>query len=719
MNDLFLLAINLTRRCNLACEHCYLDAETLKYGGENELKTAEVCKLLDDVAARSNETMVVLTGGEPLVRRDLEEMLSHGNALGLSMVVGTNGALLTDRRVQSLKAAGAMGMGISLDSLDPERHDKFRGQPGSWAKTLAGMDACRRHELPFQVHFSVTETNADEVPAMIDFTRSVGARVLNIFFLICTGRGESMSDITPYRYEQVLQQLVAAQANYPDLIIRARCAPHYKRVAFQQDPTSPLTRAEGYEGGGCLAGIHYCRITPEGAVTACPYIPDEEGSLREQGFWDIWDESATFKQLRDPTLEGKCGECEFQKLCGGCRARPLAMGGTLMDTDPWCAYEPQGGAIIEPLQVEENENISWHPDAEVRLSRIPPFLRKMVKKRADTHAQEQGEQEVTVEHLATLSARRFSGGGMPKPPFPIGESGSALGSEEQPTEPESQFAWTQEAITHLEAMPAFLQDGVRQVAEDVARDEGRLEVNMKLLQRLEEEDEPGRKLDWETEADTLLASLLDLKSPQIRLFVQPTVEAAAEREAKLRHKAVREETGHVPATVTVMPEDVEKVLTTHTAGVEWAAEALARVESAPEFVRGGIKKAAEFNARREGISEISSNDLTRFRNRAMMKAVKRMKAFGMTELSFEGFDVAREQIPRLQDNPQAVKRFASIKGYVEGHQLPEGGLGKISQDLLDQMKADLASNARAQHEPVNEEPNETNVIPFDREGKQP
>ena len=126
-NDLYLLAVNLTRRCNLACAHCYLDAETLKQGNADELKTTEVKTLLDQVASRGTDTMVVLTGGEPLLRRDLEEMVAHGNALGLSMVAGTNGVALTDRRAKSLLAAGVMGMGISLDSLDPDRHDESRG----------------------------------------------------------------------------------------------------------------------------------------------------------------------------------------------------------------------------------------------------------------------------------------------------------------------------------------------------------------------------------------------------------------------------------------------------------------------------------------------------------------------------------------------------------------------------------------------------------------
>ena len=413
-NELFLLAINLTKRCNLACAHCYMDADTMKYGGENELTTEEVRNLLEDIADHSTETMVVLTGGEPLLRGDLEELVSHGTKLGLSMVVGTNGVALSDKRVQSLKASGAIGTGISIDSLDPEKHDAFRGLPGAWEKTMNGIDACKRHDLSFQIPFSVTESNAEEVPAMIDFARVSGARVLNVFFLLCTGRGESMSDISPVSYEWVLNQLVAAQEQSPDLLIRARCAPHYNRIAYQRNPGSTLTRAAGYEGGGCLAGVHYCRITPDGGVTACPYIPEEEGSIREMKFWDIWNKSPTFKALRNPSLQGKCSSCEFQKLCGGCRARPLAMGGNLMDEDPWCIHVPDGSAIIQPL-LEQPINIAWSEGAKKRISRVPAFLRKMVKHRAESYVHELGLDMVTEEHLATLSAKRFGTSGPPRP----------------------------------------------------------------------------------------------------------------------------------------------------------------------------------------------------------------------------------------------------------------------------------------------------------------
>lgn len=413
-HDLYLLAINLTHRCNLHCAHCYLDAHARRYA-DDELNTVEVELVLDEVASRGTETMVVLTGGEPLLRHDLEDIVAFGAQRGLAMVVGTNGTVLTDRRVHALKQAGLLGVGISVDSLDPEYHDRFRGLPGSWEKTMAGIESCRRHDLSFQIHFSVTDANAHELPAMFDFARAASARVLNIFFLVCTGRGQSMSDISAQRYEQILHELVEAQVRYADLIIRARCAPHYKRVAHQRNPDSLLNRMSGQEGDGCIAGTHYCRITPEGAVTACPYIPDEEGSIREQPFLQIWDHAAGFTRLRSPVLQGKCGACEYRQLCGGCRARPLALGGDLMDADPLCTYVPQDSVVIAPLLEGEATGIRWSDEATRRLAHVPAFVRRLVKKRAEAFVAELGEQVITPQHLSVLSARRFGGN---KPPWP-------------------------------------------------------------------------------------------------------------------------------------------------------------------------------------------------------------------------------------------------------------------------------------------------------------
>ena len=423
----FLVALNLTRRCNLRCAHCYLDAGTRKDGGLRELRTKEVTGLLDQIAALSDETMVVLTGGEPLLRPDILPLARHAADAGLMVVVGTNGTLLDESRVAALQEAGVRAVGISLDSLDPGHHDGFRGRPGSWAKTMAGIDACRRGGLMFQLHFSVTDDNVHELDDMIAFACSAGAAVLNVFFLVCTGRGESVTNVSSEVHDRVLRRVAEAARDERDLVVRARCAPHFKRMALEMDPPLPVTLRDGYDAGGCLAGTRYCRVTPEGELTACPYMETPVGSLRAQDFGSLWREAPLFQQLRAPKLEGRCGSCEYAKLCGGCRARPLARSGELMGEDFLCSYQPQGEAVIEPLP-DPGTTVAWTPEAEARLERVPSFVRRFVRRRAEDHAREVKAEAVTVEHLQTLARRRFGAGGPPGAtgggPFPRPEKPS-------------------------------------------------------------------------------------------------------------------------------------------------------------------------------------------------------------------------------------------------------------------------------------------------------
>ncbi|HEB79552.1 MAG TPA: radical SAM protein [Rhodospirillales bacterium] len=421
----FLVALNLTRRCNLNCAHCYLDAGTRMRGG-GEMSTGEVKAVLDGIASLSDEAMVVLTGGEPMLRPDTPELARHASGLGLMVVVGSNGTLIDTARAAELKEAGVIGAGISLDSLDPAYHDGFRGRPGSWEKTMASLDACRKVGLGFQIHFSVMDGNAHELDDMIAFARSAGALVLNVFFLVCTGRGEKAADISKETHEKVLRKVTRAAHDADDgegdrMIIRAKCAPHFKRMAMELDPSWPITLAHGYEAGGCLAGTRYCRVTPEGEVTPCPYMENSAGSVLDKGFAGIWRDAPLFNALRAPKLEGRCGVCEYRKICGGCRARPMARDGDLMGEDFNCAYEPRGGAVIEPLPAPGRSGaVAWTAGAEKRLKRIPSFLRRMIRKRCEDYIREQGRGAVTVEDMQKLAKRRFGAGGpsMPGRPMP-------------------------------------------------------------------------------------------------------------------------------------------------------------------------------------------------------------------------------------------------------------------------------------------------------------
>jgi radical SAM protein with 4Fe4S-binding SPASM domain len=419
----FLVALNLTMRCNLACAHCYLDANTRDCGDANELNSEEIKRVLTEISQTNPACMVVMTGGEPLLRPDIYELCAHASSLGLMTVVGTNGTLLTEKNVQRLLDAGVSGAGISVDGLTAEFHDAFRGWTGALQHTMDGIKNCQKLGLSFQIHTSIHQANVGQVDEIMDWAHKQGAMVMNFFFLVCTGRGEKVTDITPLQYEQVLSHLLDVQDSYEGMMVRARCAPHFKRLAYQKDPESPLTKAQGYEGGGCLAGLHYCRVTPHGTVTVCPYIEESVGSLHEQSFADIWDNSETFQQLRNPKLTGKCGECEFAILCGGCRARPFAMEGDLFGEDRLCNYEPQGGEVIQPLSLDGVRPVSWNAEAEGRLSKLPFFLQKMIRGKVEQAARERSLDTVTLELMDELKEARF-GSNMPASPFAKKKVGS-------------------------------------------------------------------------------------------------------------------------------------------------------------------------------------------------------------------------------------------------------------------------------------------------------
>ena len=404
----YLIALNLTKRCNLKCDHCYLDATTKAAGGDDELTTDECFRLIDQIAEVNKGCLLVITGGEPLVRPDILDIARYAVKLGFMVVFGTNGMLIDDRMAQALVEIGVMGVGISIDSLDPQKHNAFRGVPGAWEAAVAGIEASKRNGLQFQVHFSAQPMNYQELPAVIEWSHGLGARVLNVFFMVCTGRGEELTDITPAQYEEVLGYLVKCQDDYQGMLIRARCAPHFKRLAYEKDPNSPITKATGYMGGGCLAGTNYARVTPNGELTPCPYMPLSAGNVRENSFADLWEKSDIFNSFRYPQLKGKCGDCEYSEICGGCRARPYVDHGDWLDEDQWCLYTPKGGEMIKvAFNIEEASAVQWDDAASLRLSRIPYFLRAMVKKGVEKHAREHGITTVTIELMEELRKKRF------------------------------------------------------------------------------------------------------------------------------------------------------------------------------------------------------------------------------------------------------------------------------------------------------------------------
>lgn len=319
-----------TNRCNLTCKHCYQDASPDACA--DELTTDEARTLIDQIA-RAGFKVMIFSGGEPLMRPDIYELVSHAAGRGLRPVFGTNGTLITPDVARRLKGAGACAMGISLDSIDPARHDAFRGLAGAFGATVAGMRACREAGLPFQVHTTVMDWNQDEVCAITDFAVEEGAIAHYIFFLVSVGRGASIEDeaLAVMDNERLLRDIMLKQLEVP-IDVKPTCAPQFMRVADQLGVPTRFTR-------GCLAGDTYCIVSPEGMVRPCAYMLEEAGNVRERPFDEIWRDSELFKRLRSRTYGGACGTCDYRDRCGGCRARAASYhDGDYMAQDDYCAY---------------------------------------------------------------------------------------------------------------------------------------------------------------------------------------------------------------------------------------------------------------------------------------------------------------------------------------------------------------------------------------------
>ena len=376
-----LISWNLTKKCNLRCPHCYMEAGR---PAERELTTDECLALIDEMQALGTE-MLILTGGEPLLRKDIYDIARYASGRGLWVVMGTNGVLVTDAVARKMVECGIQGVGISIDSIDPEKHNRFRGGPNAWEYSVRALDVCRAHGLEVLIQTTVMAMNYDEIPELLAFARERGAWSFNLYFLVQTGRGQLMNDLSPERTDAMLAYLAEEQARYRPMLVRSKCAPQFKQIAYAKG-------LGGLESSGCMAGTGYCRITPEGDVTPCPYMTVVAGNVLEQSFTEIWHTAPMLQELRDAErLKGRCGRCAFKNLCGGCRCRAQAAFGDYLQEDPACTFQPTG----KPLEIID---FVWTEAATARLERIPiAFIREKVKKGVEAYAQRQAVHRITAE----------------------------------------------------------------------------------------------------------------------------------------------------------------------------------------------------------------------------------------------------------------------------------------------------------------------------------
>jgi len=340
-----MIAWEVTRNCNLNCIHCRASADMGPH--PDELSLEECYALIDNIVSFS-KPVIILTGGEPLLREDIFDIAAYGTEKGLRMVMAVNGTLLTPDVVKRLKSAGIQRISISIDGATPESHDAFRQVPGAFSQALKGMEYLKQEGMDFQINTTITKGNLGELEDIYHLAIELGAVAHHIFVLVPTGRGKDLAEtgsVSPEEYDRVLAWFCEQEKDSP-LELKATCAPQYYRMRLEllnKEQRSASASSSGFavKTRGCLGGVGFCFISNTGTVAPCGYLDLDCGTIRKQPLSEIWAYSAIFHELRDfENYGGKCGDCPYVRVCGGCRARAFYQTGNYCAEDPLCTYEP-------------------------------------------------------------------------------------------------------------------------------------------------------------------------------------------------------------------------------------------------------------------------------------------------------------------------------------------------------------------------------------------
>ena len=348
------IAWEITRRCNLRCVHCRSSSE-LEAKGHPDFSLEEAFRIIDDIVSYA-QPVVVLSGGEPLIRKDVFEIAKYGNEKGLRMCLATNGTLVNDEICEKIKSSGIRIVSLSLDGSNAAVHDDFRNQEGAFDGTINAAKLFKKHGIEFIINSSFTKRNQEEIPKIYKLAKELGATAWYMFMIVPTGRGEEIMRelISKEDYDKILDWHYDMEKEEDLMLVRPTCAPHYYRVVLQRSKADKETfkkRTLKFSTGGskgCLAGQLICLIDVDGNVQPCSYFPKFAGNVRQQSFKDIWENSELFKDLRDfKSYKGKCGSCEYVNVCGGCRARAYSMHGDYMEEEPFCSYIPKKAGKVK------------------------------------------------------------------------------------------------------------------------------------------------------------------------------------------------------------------------------------------------------------------------------------------------------------------------------------------------------------------------------------
>ncbi len=350
-----MVAWEITRSCNLFCAHCRSSSTAGAY--ENELSTEECLHLIDGIL-EVGKPVIILSGGEPLLRHDFFRIAKYAVGKGLRVVMGTNGTLITEEVAAKLKTIPISRVAVSIDFPTPELQDKFRGKVGAFQAAMAGIARLRQAGIEVQINSTITRLNVRYLNGLLDLALEAGAVAFHPFMLVPTGRGRGLEavEMSPEEYEQTLNWVYDKQKGLGNRIFfKPTDAPHYHRIVRQRgsraDPQGVLLGEKSATKArkdalnsmtrGCLAGTGFCFISHRGRVQGCGYLDVEAGNIRDKNFGEIWMNSTLFRELRDlSNIKGKCGICEYKGVCGGCRARAYESTGDYLEAEPYCIYEP-------------------------------------------------------------------------------------------------------------------------------------------------------------------------------------------------------------------------------------------------------------------------------------------------------------------------------------------------------------------------------------------
>lgn len=331
-------AWEVTGACNLKCIHCHASSGKPT---PDEMTTEEAKRFIDQLASVDEFRMLVYTGGEPLVRKDIFELMEHSRRAGLVNVLASNATLITEEVARRLREVGCAGVAVSLDSCLEEIHNEIRGDPEAFAKALEGMRNVRKAGMLLQVNTTAMEHNFDTLRELIDLANGQGSSIMLMYQLVPVGRGHEIAAATldTAANERLLRYL-AEQQRHVSTIVEPVAGPQYWPFLMEREGRTGVkwVKKASRVFHGCSAGRGFVYIKPNGDVWPCPFVEVSAGNARETDFATIWREAELFRTLRDREnrLEGKCGACRYRGMCGGCRGRAHAVTGNLMAEDPSC-----------------------------------------------------------------------------------------------------------------------------------------------------------------------------------------------------------------------------------------------------------------------------------------------------------------------------------------------------------------------------------------------